>query len=443
MCCWLEAFTKHILTAHPQCPSSPATHQHACLLSTTLHLCDLSISAKPESMRGERYCRAWRQVDSNLLVLSERAVPASEQSMPVPSMHVSRFFTRCKDELANHWIECLLLVIALGPFANFITSLRTVLGAIAHGAPRGRYFRLIPLSVEDSFTAGETSSTLGGASMPVERLQVLQGSGAGGAWVNVEGAGNATLDRSYRGAAIINLASLTAADGFMCLLERVKDGAPPPLFRLESSLDGASFEVVTIPPWTTITVKPNGIWDSEAVGGGRVIWDLQLSWGWVLDFVVAQGATAVLLSAGAVLGASGHGRLGTLALAVMCLLRTGTYIFILTTASDAKQTITWGDAKSIADFYVPRMAVYALLTCILARDGPGTLETFVIFITALNGVYYMQRRHDGGEHGTVVSLMTCLVAMAGMVYTLGRGWQLMKYFSSWFCHPRRGLPSSV
>jgi hypothetical protein len=324
------------------------------------------------------------------------------------------------DALAKRWFQVVLLVMALGPFLNFITSLRTV--AAAAGGPRGRFFRLVPLSAEDAFIAGGPPPKLGGTLMSVAKLQVLQGGGARGAWAAAEGAGNATLDRDHRGAAVIGLARPAAADGFVCPVERVKEGERPPFFRLETSYDGDRFEVAPIPPWTSIREEPRGVWGSEADGDGWVIWDLQPSWGWVLDFVGAQGVTAMFLCLAAGLGWAGHGRRGTLVVAAMCALRTAAYVTILGT--DAWRTVIWGDAKSIAVFYFPRLAVYAPLTYIVALEVPGALDTFLISIATLNGVYCAERQLDGAAHGTVVSGMTGLVAALGAFAMLWRGVQL-------------------
>ncbi len=361
-----------------------------------------------------------RQVDPNLVAPAEQAGPAA----PSEPFQRTQFFTRITDALTKRWLQILLVSMALGPFLNFVSSLQTILHATTTGGPRGRFFRLTPLSVEDAFIAGGPPPKLRGTSMRVTKLQVLHGSGVRGEWTAAEGAGNATMDRDYRGAAVIDLARSATADGFVCLVERVEEGAPPPRFRLETSIDGDSFNGVSIPPWTSIRVEPRDVWD-EAVGGGKVIWDLQPSWGWVLDFVVVQGASAVLLGAGAVLGAFGHGRKGAQVLAMMCVLRAAAYIFVLITASDAVRTVVWGDAKSIATFYVPRLAVYAPLAFIIAWDGPGALEASLGSIAMLNGVYFLQRKHDGGEHGRVVLWMTCLVSSLGLVFTLARGAQLM------------------
>ena len=356
------------------------------------------------------------------------------RAAPAPMLLSTQPFT---DALAKPWFQVLLLVMALGPLLNFAASVRTVFLAAAAGGPRGRFFRLTPLSAEDAFIAGGPTPRLSGARMPVAKLQALQG--CGGTWTAAEGGGNATLDGDRRGAAVIGLARPAAVDGFACVVERTKEGGLPPRFRLETSLDGVNFEVASIPPWTKIRVEPDSVWDSEAGGDGwaRVVWDLQPNLGWKLDFVGAQGVTAVSLSLAGYLGYAGRGRLGTRIVAVMCALRMAAYMTIL--ASDAWQTVIWGDAKSIAAFYIPRLAVHGSLACFLAWELPGTLDAFLIGVGALNGVYFAERQLDGGDHGTVMSGMTFLVATLGAVGILGRGAQLTMRLRMWLSRPREAV----
>ncbi len=331
--------------------------------------------------------------------------------------------TRVAYGLTKGWIQVIVVAMAVFAFMNCATSLLTVKLVDVTGGPRGRFFRLILLSENDAFTAGGALPNLRGTSMAVSKLQVLQGgrepgAWAQGAWPPAKGAGNATLDAEYRGAAVIDLVLPAVADGFVCVIERMAEGARLPLFRLETSFDGKVFEPATIPPWTLIKIEPRSGLTGEVGGAWVVTWDLQERWKWTLDYVVVQGLTCVLLLVAAGLGACGSGKEGRKVLAVLCAVRMAAYMVIITCTTDAGHTIVWGDAKSIEDFYGPRLAVYTILTFILTLDRPGALDATLFSIGALNGVYWAQRQLDSTAHGMVMSCMTGMVAALLGVATL-------------------------